>query len=75
VSLFRPLSMRAFLAVQVLVIGLLIGFTVLYVAEAQRKICGLVLVMDEAYREAPPATPTGVRMAREVAAYKSKIHC
>lgn len=73
--MLRPLKIRTFIAVQVVVIGLMVGFTISYVTLVQRRICGLIVLMDDAYRETPPATPTGLKMAREVNAYRHKIGC
>jgi hypothetical protein len=56
-------------------LGLLVWFTVVYVADQQRKICGLMVVLDTAYHQTPPTTETGRNIADEVARYRAEIGC
>lgn len=62
-------------ALGLLAVGLLAFFTIAYVAGQQRKICGLIVIMDDAYHSTPPATETGRRLADEVARYRAEIGC
>ncbi|MFL6145587.1 MAG: hypothetical protein ACJ72N_27465 [Labedaea sp.] len=52
-----------------------LGFTVVYVAQQQKHMCGLIVVMDDSYREQPPATDAGRHLAAEVSKYRDKIGC
>lgn len=40
-----------------------------------REICGLISVLDDAYRDTPPTTPLGRNVASEVHAYRLKLGC
>jgi len=50
-------------------------FVIAYVREQQRQMCGLIVVLDEAYHETPPATTTGQHIADEVSHYRDEIGC
>lgn len=56
-------------------VGVVAFGVVAYVREQQRNICGLIILMDTSYRETPPTTPTGTKIALEVARYRDKIGC
>lgn len=70
-------AMRPWLNVAVLVLGLalLAFFTIAYVTEQQRKICGLIVLMDDTYRQNPPPSDTGRQMRDEVRKYRARIGC
>jgi hypothetical protein len=70
-------AMRPWFNVLVLALGLglLAGFTITYVSEQQRKICGLIVLMDDTYRANPPPSETGRRMQDEVRRYRARIGC
>jgi hypothetical protein len=43
--------------------------------ERSRDICGLIATLDDSYRETPPTTPTGRRVAIELHAYRLRLGC
>lgn len=43
--------------------------------ERAREICGLIVVLDDAYRETPPATPVGQHVADEIHRYRLRLGC
>lgn len=72
--------------VYLLGVGLAIGFTIAYVtkvdhaAEARnqqraREICGLIVVLDNAYQQTQPSTPLGQNIADEVHRYRQRLGC
>ena len=40
-----------------------------------REICGLIVVLDDAYRETPPTTALGRNVALEIHAYRARLGC
>lgn len=67
-------------------VGLAIGFTIAYVtkvdhaAEARnqqrvREICGLLVVLDDAYGQTPPTTQLGRNIADEIHRYRQRLGC
>lgn len=44
-------------------------------AESDRKWCSVVAVMDQAYAESPPTTPTGKKLARGIADLRGSLEC
>lgn len=44
-------------------------------AENDHKWCRLLTVLDDAYNQAPPQTPTGKRVATEVHTLRVELHC
>lgn len=44
-------------------------------AESERKWCSVVSTLDEAYRQQPPATPLGQRIAADMAALRKSLRC
>jgi hypothetical protein len=50
-------------------------FTIGYTQAQNRKICGLIVIMDNSYQERPPTTPTGRDLAAEVHRYRKEIKC
>jgi hypothetical protein len=43
--------------------------------ESERKWCGVVSTMDDAYRTSPPSTPAGRRIARDIAQLREDFGC
>lgn len=43
--------------------------------ESQRKICGIISTIDDAYQSTPPSTPTGRRLADEIHRYRQSLNC
>ena len=81
-------AMRAWATLLAVIVGfgLALGLTIGYVkrvdreAEARnvqrtREICGLILVLDEAYQATPPTTPLGRNVATEIHAYRQRLGC
>ena len=44
-------------------------------AESERKWCGLVTSLDDAYRSAPPQSPLGQKLARDIYQLRLDFHC
>ncbi|MFF3867340.1 hypothetical protein [Micromonospora sp. NPDC001898] len=40
-----------------------------------RQMCGVVVALDDAYREAPPQTPAGQRIAESIALLRTEFGC
>jgi hypothetical protein len=45
------------------------------IAENNRKMCGLVTTLDGSYREVPPGTPTGIKVADEIHGLRLSYDC
>jgi hypothetical protein len=43
--------------------------------DAERKWCGIVATLDDAYRASPPQTTAGRRLAEEMAELRRQFHC
>lgn len=43
--------------------------------ERAREICGLIVVLDDAYRQTPPQTALGQHVAAEMHAYRLRLGC
>jgi hypothetical protein len=43
--------------------------------ESERRWCGLVVALDDAYRSTPPQTPVGRRMAAELSSLRVQFRC
>lgn len=43
--------------------------------ESERKWCGVVSTMDDAYRDTPPQTPTGRKIAADIARLRADFGC
>lgn len=43
--------------------------------ESNRKWCELIMSLDNAYKEAPPQTPTGIKIAQDVARLRVNLDC
>jgi hypothetical protein len=43
--------------------------------QAQHRLCGLIVAQDDVYRETPPTTPTGKRVAVEFAQLRRDFDC
>jgi len=61
--------------VVILAVGLMSIFTIVYVAQQQRKICHLVVLIDDRNQELPPADQGTMDFRRELHAYRQKIGC
>ena len=81
-------AMRAWATLLAVIVGfgLALGLTIGYVKkvdadaehrnlERSREICGLILVLDEAYQATPPTTPLGRNVAAEIHAYRTRLGC
>jgi hypothetical protein len=56
--------------------GLLVGFTVTYVASQGRKICGIVVLIDDRNQTLPPASdPDTARFRNEMHRYRQNLGC
>lgn len=43
--------------------------------DSERQWCGIVVTLDDAYREATPQTPTGRRLAKDIAELRAEFDC
>lgn len=43
--------------------------------ERTREICGLIVVLDDAYRQTKPTTPLGQNIADEIHHYRQRLGC
>lgn len=43
--------------------------------ESERRWCGVVVALDDAYRQSPPQTPAGQRIADSIAALRTEFGC
>ncbi|GAA0739294.1 hypothetical protein Drose_04100 [Dactylosporangium roseum] len=81
-------AIRAWATVTMLIVGfgLALGLTIGYVQrvddaaerrniEREREICGLIVVLDDAYRQIPPATQLGKNIADEIHRYRLRLDC
>jgi hypothetical protein len=66
----------------VLAVGLSIGYTLQVDRQSDRdneqndrKWCALLVTMDDAYRSAPPTTPTGMRLADAIRQLRTGLGC
>lgn len=44
-------------------------------AESERKWCGVVTTLDEAYRVTPPRTPAGQKIAQDIRRLRGDFDC
>lgn len=44
-------------------------------SESDRKWCSVVETIDSSYRESPPQTPTGKKLAADMAELRRSLHC
>jgi hypothetical protein len=81
-------AMRAWVTVTMLIVGfgLALGLTIGYVNKVDhaaeernqqraRDICGLLVVLDDAYKQLPPTTQLGRNIADEIHRYRVKLGC
>ncbi|WP_431895888.1 hypothetical protein [Micromonospora haikouensis] len=59
----------------VLGLGLALAVALRALHVAQLRSCGVVTALDDAYRDAPPQTPTGRQIADQVAALRDTYDC
>ena len=43
--------------------------------DSQRQWCGVVTTLDDAYRQTPPQTPAGKKIATDVAELRARFGC
>ncbi|MDG4809948.1 hypothetical protein O7634_24620 [Micromonospora sp. WMMD1120] len=43
--------------------------------QSERKLCGVVSTLDDAYRQTPPQTPAGQKIARDVRQLRAEFGC
>ncbi|MEU4367565.1 hypothetical protein [Micromonospora chersina] len=43
--------------------------------DSERKWCGIVSTMDDAYRQTPPQTPAGRKLAADIAQLRGQFGC
>ena len=43
--------------------------------ESERQLCSLLIAQDDAYRQTPPSTPTGQRVASALAELRRAYDC
>jgi hypothetical protein len=55
--------------------GLALTFALRANAESDRKVCGLVVVMDDAYGQAPAQTPAGRKIQTGVDQLRRDLGC
>jgi len=69
----RPFTV---LALAVVTLGLSIGIMITYVVHEQRKICGLIVLLDDRNQKLPPATdPDTTRFRDELHRYRTTLGC
>jgi len=57
-------------------IALLAGFTITYVSQQQRKICGIIVLLDDRNQSLPPSNdPDTVRFRVELHHYREGLGC
>lgn len=62
--------------VVILVVSLALnGVMYFVVVHTSRKICGIVVSLDEAYRQNPPTTPIGRDIANKMHSYRDSLGC
>lgn len=76
----RAINRRVWLVAVGIVALIGLGVTnVLYIdhvdRESARGICGLIVVLDEAYSRTPPTTDLGRTIAQEMHAYRRRLGC
>jgi hypothetical protein len=71
-------ALRAWVSIIVnaLAVGLLAGFTITYVAQQQRKICGMIVLLDDRQQKLPePSDPDAARFRHELHDYRKNLGC
>lgn len=69
----RPWANLLLLAISV---GLLVGFTITWVTIQQRKICGLIVLLDDRNQSLPATNdPDTIQFRRELHHYRSDLGC
>lgn len=71
-------AFRPFVTVllNVVVVGLLAGFTITYVARQERRICGIIVLLDDRNQKLPPATDKDTTdFRRELHSYRLRLGC
>jgi hypothetical protein len=70
-------ALRAWFTVMLLVVclGGAMALTITYVTLQQRKICGLVVLLDDRNATLPPADPDTMAFRRELHRYRTGLGC
>ena len=71
---------RWYVLAVILVSALSVGMASIFYAnhvarESERKWCSVVATIDSSYRATPPTTPTGKKLAADMAALRRELHC
>jgi hypothetical protein len=57
-------------------VGVLAGFTITYVTVQQRRICGLIVLIDDRQQSLPvPTDPDALKFRNEVHRYRVNLGC
>jgi hypothetical protein len=62
-------------AINALVIAVLCAFTITYVTRQNRKICGVIVLIDDRNQQLPPADPDTMDFRRELHHYRESLGC
>lgn len=70
-------ALRAWVSVALLLAGLggLVFFDIAYQTRGQRKICGIVVLLDDRNQRLPPADPETMAFRRELHLFRKSIDC
>jgi hypothetical protein len=71
-------AFRAWTTVGLLLVtmGIMMGITITYVAQRQRDICGLIVLIDDRNQKMPPATDKDTQDFRtELHRYRQRLGC
>jgi hypothetical protein len=69
------LRATATMIILLITMGLLAFFTIAYVANQQRKICRLIVLIDDRNQAAPPADADTTNFRAELHRYRQSIGC
>jgi hypothetical protein len=70
------LRASATMIILLITVGMLAFFTISYVAHGLRKICGLIVLIDDRNQAQPPTTdPDTVKFRTELHNYRNSIGC
>ena len=70
-------ALRAWFTVLIVLgsMAVAIAINITYTTLTARRICGLIVLQDDAYRDVPPATETGKRVAAEIHRFRQQNGC
>jgi hypothetical protein len=64
------------IALAVVSMGVMLGFTIAYVTDQMREICGIVVLLDDRNQNLPPAAdPDATRFRSELHRYRVRLGC